>query len=530
MGKRILVTIMACGTWVAGGATAGCSFVLDSKADQCEIDSDCNHLITGHPLCQQGVCVDAGLQPTGCVFTPPTKQSDFLNACSTSKYEPFDNCGRLGLGCNNASIALPTTVDPPSTPPGTLQMTVDPPTVSCSLGIPQDHVIYMYGAADFAPMLLAAQKSLSKLTPPYRAVFQNASSCNGVNAVFDPASFRLMKDPTLTSMNGGWAFYYDVNDPNNPVQVNCLINSTPGTPGTQGPPITPYVGVSDLYSQTCNPAFIPGSSAGSLAEYVGPVVQFGFSVPATSKQTSISQEAVHFIFGRGGKAPAGTMMMDAQPWTDPTTYAIRNSGAASTVLTALLADVPRTKFWGVDRLSTDNLRDTLLQAVAIDSSIGILSIDYNDKNRDNLRALYLQAKDQRVGYLPDSSAVAYDKANVRDGHYPLWGYVHFFTPLQGDGNPAPQASAVVLKFRVERIDQSLVDDIIAASLVPQCAMKVARTTEMGDFMTRSGFSCGCYFEAKTHGAGLANCKTCNSAADCTDSTHPACNYGYCETR
>src|SRR5436190_18322426 len=39
-GKRILVTIMACGTWVAGGATAGCSFVLDSKADQCEIDSD----------------------------------------------------------------------------------------------------------------------------------------------------------------------------------------------------------------------------------------------------------------------------------------------------------------------------------------------------------------------------------------------------------------------------------------------------------------------------------------------------------
>ena len=64
-----------------------------------------------------------------------------------------------------------------------------------------------------------------------------------------------------------------------------------------------------------------------------------------------------------------------------------------------------------------------------DVSIGILSIDYADKNRGNLRSLFLQSKDQRCGYLPDSNKNAFDKINVRDGHYPLWGYVHFFTPI-----------------------------------------------------------------------------------------------------
>lgn len=69
------------------------------------------------------------------------KQADFLNACSMSKYEPFDNYQRLGLGCNNTPITLPTTVDPPIKLPPPLQVMVDPPTTLCSLGMPQDHMI-----------------------------------------------------------------------------------------------------------------------------------------------------------------------------------------------------------------------------------------------------------------------------------------------------------------------------------------------------------------------------------------------------
>jgi hypothetical protein len=216
-------------------------------------------------------------------------------------------------------------------------------------------------------------------------------------------------------------------------------------------------------------------------------------------------------------------MKDAAPWTDPTKYAIRSGTSGSTVLTALLADVP-TKFWGIDRLSTENLRDTLLASTSSNSSIGILSIDFNDKYRGNLKALYLQAKNQNVGYLPDSSPTTYDKANVRDGHYPLWGYVHFFTRLGPGGVPTPQANAMVLLFRVEKIGQQLVDDIIKASLTPQCAMKVSRMGEMGDFAPRTGFQCGCYFDFQTK--NKTDCQSCTSAEDCPGQN--PCNYGYCE--
>jgi hypothetical protein len=383
----------------------------------------------------------------------------------------------------------------------------------------------MYGAADFAPMLLAAQKQLSRLSPPYRAVFQNASSCNGVKSVFDPANNRVMKDPAPAATSG-WAFYYD--DSVTPArQVNCFIN---GSTTTQGTPITPAIGVSDLYGPTCGTTFIPGTGAGAIAEYLGPVVQFGFSVPASSAQKSISVEAVHMVFGRGGKLDPTVMgMKDAAPWTDPTNYAIRNASAASTVLTGLLADVPALGFWGIDRLSTDNVRDTLLASTATDASIGILSMDYNDRNRGNLRALYLQSKGQNTGYLPDSGPNSTDKLNVRDGHYPLWGYIHFFAQLQSDGNPSDPVKAVVLNFKKENIDQGLVDDIIEASLVPQCAMRVFRTEEMGNFKLRDSFGCGCYFQKRTNSTLDAGCKTCNTPSDC-NADRPACNYGYCEVK
>jgi hypothetical protein len=257
------------------------------------------------------------------------------------------------------------------------------------------------------------------------------------------------------------------------------------------------------------------------------VVPFVLSVPATSTEKSISAAAAHFVFGLGGKAPLTPPgMHDAAPWTDPNSYAIRSGTSGSTVLTGLMADV-NTKFWGVDRQSTENLRDSLLASTSSNSSIGILSIDFNDKNRDNLKALYLQSKGQTCGYLPDSSPTTIDKINVRDGHYPLWGYVHFFTRLNPTtGVPSAAANAMILLFNVQRIGQKLVDDIIAASLTPQCAMKVARTGEMSDFAPRSesAFQCGCYFDFKTKGKN--DCQSCTTAEQCPGQA--PCNYGFCE--
>jgi hypothetical protein len=482
----------------------GCSVLVDDGASQCESDADCVRF-GGHPYCRDRVCVASGLGPEGCVVGTPQSQGDYLNACSQSACVPFDNCARLGA-CG-ADQSMPPTVDPTNTTIPPLVNPVARPTQLCSDVGP--NLIYMFGTSDFAPMLRAVQPLLSQNKPAYRAVYQNASSCAGVASVFDPAK-RLMTNPAPTAAPN-YAFYFD----DNGVQTSCLLADTGNTI---------ELGVSNLFSTTCNTDTAQYVSGTTVSDYTGPVVPFVISAPASSSEVSISAEALHLVFGRGGKGD-GAIAHDAAPWTDPTYYFIRNSGAGSTVLTALLIDVPKTKFWGVDRLSTDNLRDSMLASTAASPSLGILSIDYADKNRGNLRSLYLQANGQRCGYLPDSSANTFDKLNVRDGHYPLWGYVHFFAPIGPGGVPSDAAKALVTRFSVARLDQQLLDNVISASLIPRCAMQVGRTGEVGDLSPQHGLRCGCYFESKT--TGSTSCSVCASASDCpTD--RPACNYGYCE--
>ena len=51
-----------------------------------------------------------------------------------------------------------------------------------------------------------------------------------------------------------------------------------------------------------------------------------------------------------------------------------------------------------------------------------------------------------------------------------------------------------------------IDVIIGAHVVPSCAMKVQRSTEMGDlspYTPAAGTACGCYFDEKIKGAGEA---------------------------
>jgi hypothetical protein len=483
--------------------TSGCSVLVDRNSNQCATDADCASF-GGHPSCQGGVCVASGLGPEGCVIGSPQTQGDYLNACSIAECVPFDNCARLGMCSGQAP--WPATLDPSNASIPPLVNPVTAPTQPCS-SVGQN-LIYMYGTADFAPMLKAAQPLLSASTPHYRAIYQNASSCAGVVSVFDSTK-RMMVNPAQGA-TPNYAFYFD----DAGVQTSCLLD-------TAGNPID--MGVSNLYSPTCNTSTATYETGGTVRDYTGPVVPFVLSVPSASTQVSISAEAAHIVFGLGGHGSDG--LKDAAPWTDPTYYFIRNSSSGSTVLTAQLVNVPKTKFWGIDRLSTDNLRDSMLVSAAPEQSIGILSIDYADKNRGNLRSLYLQSRGQLCGYLPDSNKNTFDKMNVRDGHYPLWGYVHFLTPIGAGGVPSDAAKAFITRFSVARLDQALIDNIIAASLIPQCAMKVVRTGEGSDFKPQTGLQCGCYFDFKA--TGKTSCQPCQSGSDCPAS-RSACNYGYCE--
>ena len=122
---------------------------------------------------------------------------------------------------------------------------------------------------------------------------------------------------------------------------------------------------------------------------------------------------------------------------------------------------------------------------------------------------------------------------MRDGHYPIWGPVHFFAAV-GDGVPvSPGAQAFVSIVSVPNIAQALIDAFIGSSLVPSCAMLVQRSSELGDVAAFSPpFECGCYFEASpdVNGSAPPECARCNTANDCNDPTRPACNLGYCEAQ
>jgi hypothetical protein len=158
-----------------------------------------------------------------------------------------------------------------------------------------------------------------------------------------------------------------------------------------------------------------------------------------------------------------------------------------------------------------------------------------------VKELAFQAQGQSCGYLPDSSSTAFDKLNVREGRYVIWGPIHFITAVSGgvpvsSSNPgdAPTNAAVAKLIDLVTLSSSLTiseaeQSITAAAnadVVPDCAMRVQRAGEVTPSPAEYSYlppegSCGCYWESQT---GSTTCTTCTT----TSSTCPVCRYGYCE--
>ncbi|HUS32146.1 MAG TPA: hypothetical protein VMZ53_26785 [Kofleriaceae bacterium] len=479
-------------------ALAGCSFYVDKDITQCDVDSDCESF-GNHPYCQEGVCVDSHLGPPGCFFGEPTTQEEFANRCTTSQTFQYDNCAKLGL-CDQGALdaAWTTTAAPQSLgtvpPPVNTQPT---PTVNCVDVNP--NMVYITGSTNLPPLVKAVQPLLYAGNPSYVAVFAPQTSCRGAGSILDPdATKHLIKNVT-----NNYAFYYDQQGK----QTFCLLDPA----GT-----VVDVGESDVNASACG-----FSAVANTADYVGPVLTIDLVVPSSSSQTTISAEAAHLVFGAGGASGKVT------PWTDPHYYFTRSSGTGTTQLVSRAIGVDATMWWGIDRLSAGNLVASMeaIDPTVSESVIGVLSADYADKAKANLRLLAFQQKGQKYAYLPDSTPQVSDKANVRDGHYPIWGAIHFFAST-ANGVPSQAASAFITQFSVPKLKEELVSAIIDAGFVPSCAMKVSRTVDVGPLSPYTPpFGCGCYFDNKVNGATA--CKKCTTASDCT-SAAPACNYGFCE--
>src|SRR5262249_26772931 len=156
---------------------------------------------------------------------------------------------------------------------------------------------------------------------------------------------------------------------------------------------------------------------------------------------SISAAAAHILFGEGGSNGL------VPPWSDPRLFFIRSAGNADIQLPAHAINVPPTQWWGIDRLSSDNLRDSMegIDPTTAEKAIGVLSPTFADRARSNLRELAFEADQQICGFLPDSTPTSFDKRNVRDGHYSIWGPLHLFAAIT-NGVPSPAASALVTRF------------------------------------------------------------------------------------
>ncbi len=509
--------LRAWATLAAGGlvaTTTACTVLLDHSPAQCQTDGDCAKF-GSHPYCQGGVCVPSGLGPASCFYGTPQQPQDFLNQCSTAQCLSFDSCAHLGV-CDGAGGPEAGLVSPPDAGTTTTTSTSgqgdggSPQLPSCqdpSNG--RASVLYMTGSSNFPPLL--AKLAPLVISAGYTPVYQVTSSCTGVEAAFGSGSAQTIEDPA-PGPSAKYAAYFASDGSSH----SCLL-------GPSGAQVD--VGESDIYATTCDPSLSPGDGVG---EYLGPIQAMAFVVPGKSQETAITAEAARAVFGSGGSG--------VSPWTDPTLYFVRNSKTGTQQEIGHAIEVPADQFWGIDRGSAANV-DSLMRVITdpnvAEQAIGIISVDYYDSDRDNLRALAFQAPGQDCAYLPDSTPYTKDKRNVRDGHYPIWGPLHFFTAVSNGVPVSPAAQAFVSVVSVPNIPQGLLDAFIGASLVPSCAMAVQRGSELGDLSTYSPpFQCGCYFEASpsVNGSAPAECARCNTAADCTDPSRPACNLGYCEVQ
>ena len=500
---------------LAAAALSG--MTCQRSVGQCRTDNDCASM-GNHPYCVDSLCVVSGLQPKMCFFVNPPEavpitESDFLNACSPNALlpganDPVDGCLTFSTPFDSgAMLRMPPSPPPPSTASSAM------PTSLCSdLLPPGKQIVYITGSSNFAPLLQGlSQVVVNKIN--IVPVFRTTTSCTGVRSMnpLSPSyvSDHYIKDPTTETDTYAQIFLGD-----GMPAVSCLL-------GPSG--VAVDIGESEIAQETCGE---PANPPDLVQESLGPILPIIFAVPRDSRQRVISAAAAQQVFGGGGGVP---------PWENPQFLYIRGQGTATLRLVAKEIGLLPSQFWGTDQGSASAMAQNLsllLSKEEADPALGMLGTDYYDQPvyRDALRALGFQANGQSCAYLPDSSLTSRDKINVRDGHYPLWGRIHFFNARMNGMPISPVAATFLYLFVSPMLDPDILAALINAGWVPPCAMKVTRDTDLGDFTYADPppVACGCAFEAQVGVDPLRPaCVTCTSSSDCPQN-RSTCNYGYCE--
>jgi hypothetical protein len=355
------------------------------------------------------------------------------------------------------------------------------------------------------PVLKALGKALRQDTTPTTIVWQATGSCTIVDAVY--SGTPLKQNLSYIPADPAW-------DATTGTVPSC-------TPDAAGAPV--QLGIPIVYPASCTSTAMPTT----VKAVKGPVQSFVFVVPKASTAQSISAEEAYMVFGFGA---AGAVA----PWLDESFYFVRPATKGTQVSLGAIIGVPATKWKGHPIDQSTNVASMVAASTAPDKTIGILGTEIYDgtANRAALRSLSFQAYNQTGGYFPDTTVTAFDKRNVRDGHYLGWSHVFYLTGADAGG--------AIADARASRVIDILTGSPTAAApaglnpltlvagkgLVPLCAMNVQRGVEGGPLSAfQSTEPCGCFYESSV-GAAPTSCVACASSATCASGQ--TCLHGFCE--
>lgn len=364
-----------------------------------------------------------------------------------------------------------------------------------------ENPVYVAGSSAVKPFLAKVAAELRKLSSPINVVYQSAGSCVGVNYFSSNTPGKLT----------GTGVIFD--DQGADIAGGCTLTDNPVD-----------IGVSDVYAASCGVSSLPSG----VKDFTGPIQAMTFVVPSMSTQTVISAEAAYLVYGFGNDS-------EAPPWTDEMTIEQRGPTSGTQQMIAAFLGMPAAKFKGHMNDSSGKVIDSLAASAAAgnaDKSIGILATDQADKFRDKVKVLGYQHFEQSCAYFPDSTSNSFDKANVRDGHYTIWGPLHMLTKTTSGEISSANAKKIIDALAGKEAPEGL--DLIAleakAGVVPPCAMHVTRTEDGGPLASfQPDKSCGCKFDKETTGETPDTCKACEKDEDCP-SEAPACNFNFCEVK
>jgi hypothetical protein len=387
--------------------------------------------------------------------------------------------------------------------------------------------VYIAGSSASKPIWAALATHLSGVS----IIYQGPSSCVGLSEVTT-----------------------NVADTSSAVYMDGSANGIACT-GTTG---AVTIGASDVFPASCGSQITWPASG--YADFQGPVQVMVMAVPYASTATAISADAAYTVFGWGGTS------YPVSPWTEWQNIFIRSSTSGTETMIGSAIGLAPSKWLSQvpdggtsQRESGSGAVLAALQAAGAGTSaneaIGILAADFGDTYRGapgtndaggvtgGLKVLAFQSATQTCGYLPDSDATHFDKINVRQGRYDIWGPIHLVAAVDSSGKPTNAGAATILDFVTanglsDTDYQTLIQADSNAHVIPQCAMQVQRASEVTP-VTGGGITsyqppkgCGCYYESLKNGGSPYSkyCATCSTDTDCKSSSYSKCNFGFCEAQ